>query len=67
MNKLFDSVDILEKYPRAGKKVPDFNDDSIRELIRGNYRIVYRIVNENRIDIIVVHNCAKLLGDIFNL
>jgi len=61
VNKLFDSVDILELYPLAGKIVPELNDDSIRELPQGNYRVVYQIIDENRIDILTVHNCARLI------
>ncbi len=38
VNKLFDSVDILELNPMAGKLIPEFNNDSIRELPQGNYR-----------------------------
>jgi addiction module RelE/StbE family toxin len=66
VNRLFDSVDILEFYPLAGKIVPEYNDLSIREIIKGNYRIVYQIVDENRIDILTVHNCARLIENTFN-
>jgi addiction module RelE/StbE family toxin len=65
VNKLFDSVDILELYPLAGKMVPEFNDDSIRELPQGNYRVVYQIIDENRIDILTVHNCARLIENTY--
>jgi mRNA-degrading endonuclease RelE of RelBE toxin-antitoxin system len=36
-------------------------DENIRELILGNYRIIYRIISEERIDILTVHHSAKLL------
>lgn len=29
--------------PLAGRKVPEFSRDDIRELIEGNYRIVYQV------------------------
>jgi len=64
VNYLFDSVDILEHNPLAGRKVPEFNDRTIRELIRINYRIVYKLINENNIDIITVHHSARLLKDL---
>ncbi len=66
VNHLFDSVDILESYPFSGKIVPEYNDISIREIIKVNYRIVYQIVNEFRIDILTVHNCARLIENTFN-
>jgi len=61
VNQLFNSVDILENYPFSGRIVPEFNDISIRELIRGNYRIVYKIVSEYDVDIVTVHHSARLL------
>jgi addiction module RelE/StbE family toxin len=66
VNRLFDSVDILECHPLAGKIVPEYNDSSIREIIKGNYRIVYQIVDVTRIDILTVHNCARLIENTFN-
>jgi addiction module RelE/StbE family toxin len=60
VNSLFDSTEILEQYPLSGRVVPEFNDNNIRELIRGSYRIVYRILNENRIDILTIHHSARL-------
>jgi toxin ParE1/3/4 len=66
VEKLFNSVDILEEYPHAGKMVPEFEEESLRELIGGNYRIVYQIIDEFRIDILTVHNCARLIGNAFD-
>ncbi|MDD2951985.1 MAG: type II toxin-antitoxin system RelE/ParE family toxin [Parabacteroides sp.] len=59
---LFAAVDVLERFPLAGRMVPEFQDTAIRELIRMNhYRIVYRVVNESRIDILTVHHSARIL------
>ena len=56
------AVDVLERFPLAGRMVPEFQDTTIRELIRMNhYRIVYRVVNESRIDILTVHHSARIL------
>ncbi len=33
VTRLFDSVDILGEHPRAGKIVPEFQNNKIRELI----------------------------------
>lgn len=66
VSKLFNSIDLLEKYPNSGKVVLEFGDDNIRELIRGSYRIVYLKVDQLRVDILTVHNCARLLGNAFD-
>ena len=58
ISNLFDSVEILESYPKVGRIVPEYHIVSLRELIRGSYRIVYRIVDKFRVDIITVHHSA---------
>ncbi|MCD4679678.1 MAG: type II toxin-antitoxin system RelE/ParE family toxin [Bacteroidales bacterium] len=61
VESLFNSVEILKSYPKAGKMVLEIEDEQIRELIRGNYRIVYHIIDELRIDIVTVHHCARMI------
>jgi plasmid stabilization system protein ParE len=43
VKKLFEKTDILKKFPEAGRVVPEKNDQYLRELIDGNYRIIYEI------------------------
>lgn len=66
VNYLFDSTEILETHPFCGVIVPEFDNKNIRELIRGNYRIVYQITEKNEIEILTVHNCSRLIRNTFN-
>ncbi len=59
--ELFESVDILENYPNAGTIVQEFKDETFRQIIKGNYRIVYHLINDTTIHILTVHNCARLI------
>jgi plasmid stabilization system protein ParE len=61
VGNLFESTKILKRHPYAGRMVPEFNNPNIRELIRGNYRIIYRLIDEKHIDIITIHHSARLL------
>ena len=61
VSDLFDATTILETHPRSGVKTPEFNNDSIRHLVRGDYKIVYMIIDDSRIDILAVHNSARLV------
>jgi toxin ParE1/3/4 len=67
VSSLFDAPSILINHPRAGKMVPEFSLQAIRELICGNYRIVYKIVNYERIDILTVHNCSRLIRNVIQI
>ncbi len=60
VNKLFERPNILERLPKAGRIVPEKNDRALRELILGNYRIVYRI-KSRWIEILTVHHSARPL------
>ena len=61
--ELFESVDILEKYPYSGVIVPEFDKEFLRQIIQGNYRVVYQIIDEFRVDILTVHNCARMISN----
>jgi toxin ParE1/3/4 len=52
---------ILIKYPLAGKPVPEYENNSYREPIEGRYRIIYKIVHKNQIDILTIHHSARVL------
>jgi toxin ParE1/3/4 len=41
--------------------VPDYQDEAIRELIVGDYRVVYRIVGDEVRIIAVVHGSRDLM------
>ena len=60
VEKLMERVDQLESFSKSGRVVPEFNSETIRELIEGNYRIIYKI-SANQIAIIRVHHSARQL------
>jgi toxin ParE1/3/4 len=62
VQRFFDKVDILITQPKIGRMVPELKQRSIRELILGNYRIIYRIVSTDRIHILTVHHTAMKLN-----
>lgn len=50
----------IAAFPYSGRSVPDYARDDVRELIEGEYRIVYR-VDVDRIDVLTVKHCAQRL------
>ena len=55
------AVDRLESFPESGRVVPEVGDESLREIIHGAYRIVYRIKAES-VEVVTVHHAGRLLG-----
>ncbi len=60
VQKIYYKVFILETHPRIGRVVPEHGDENLRELIEGNYRIIYELAN-SEIQILAVHHSAKNL------
>src|ERR1039457_2505202 len=59
-NAVFTNVEQLNKFPENGRIVPEINNYFFRELIYGNYRIVYRI-EENRVSILTIRHGKQIL------
>jgi toxin ParE1/3/4 len=59
VKKLFERPAILKSFPQAGRIVPEKNEENLRELIEGNYRIMYEIVSADQINILTVYHSAK--------
>jgi addiction module RelE/StbE family toxin len=58
--KVFEAVEHLEIFPESGRIVPELNRKEIREVIFGNYRIIYRIRGD-LVEILTVYHSARLL------
>ncbi len=61
INNIRERVRQLKHFPESGEIVPEIEIVEIRELIFGNYRIIYKIISPTRIDIITIHHSAKQL------
>jgi toxin ParE1/3/4 len=57
------AVEKLTDFPRLGRVVPEADEDTIRELLYHNYRIIYRIKSE-LIEILTVIHGRRDLGSL---
>ncbi len=57
----FDRVHHLKDNPFIGAMVPELNDKNIRQLVEGNYRIIYELLNSTTIEILCVIHGSRLL------
>jgi addiction module RelE/StbE family toxin len=58
IDKIIERIGQLERFPSLGRVVPEFNSQSLRELIEGHYRIVYSLKDE-QVEIARIHHSAK--------
>src|SRR5258708_1357292 len=52
---ILQKVRLLSDFPFIGRTVPEFEDDSIREIFAHSYRIIYKITDDKVIAAAVVH------------
>jgi addiction module RelE/StbE family toxin len=60
IGKMFDSVEQLIDFPESGRVVPELKINSIRELVQGNYRVIYKI-QDNSISVLTVKSYRQQL------
>mgnify|MGYP000013132159 CR=1 FL=1 len=55
----------LEDNARIGRMVPEAGNNKIREIILGNYRIIYKITSSQSVHILTVHHSSRKLRQTF--
>jgi len=60
IENIFNSVKRLEEFPESGRIIPEIQLKNFREIILGNYRIIYKI-EENQISVLTVRNSKQIL------
>jgi plasmid stabilization system protein ParE len=58
--RIMSRIRSLRRFPEAGGFVPEDETNRYRELIEGNYRIIYRLHNQ-AVVIVAVYHAARLL------
>src|SRR5450759_192164 len=62
IERLINVTSYLETNPRIGRMVPEIiKQDKIREILYGNYRIIYKITSPTTVHILTVHHSSKRL------
>ncbi len=61
VKQFFIKAKLLEEYPLIGRRVPEVKVFSIRQILCGHYRIIYEIINQQKIGIVTVHHQSRLI------
>jgi toxin ParE1/3/4 len=59
-NRIFSATDRLGSFPLSGRVVPEIDDQDVREIIVGNYRLMYHVLADE-IEVLAVIHSARLL------
>jgi toxin ParE1/3/4 len=53
----------IAAFPNSGRLVPEFNNDRVREIIEGNYRIIYTLQGDQIEILAVLHGAQQIVDD----
>lgn len=62
INKIIVAAKAIPEFPMVGRIVPEFKESTIRERIFKNYRIIFRI-REDEIEIVTIFHNARQLSE----
>ena len=55
LKNIVNQTRILARFPQAGRMVPEYDDENMRELIVYDYRIIYRLEQDEALIVAVIH------------
>ena len=62
VDRLISRSSQIGQFPQSGRVVPECDAPDVREIIEGNYRIIYRPnPDKNRCDVLTIFHAARLL------
>lgn len=64
VKKILDTTRRLARFPFAGRVVPEFDDENIREQFAYSYRVIYRVRGETITIAAVIHGKRLLELDV---
>ena len=60
VNQIYEMISHLEEFPQFGRKVPEDDNPTLREILYKNYRIIY-LIQETHLEIISIIHGSRML------
>jgi addiction module RelE/StbE family toxin len=58
--RIIEAAESLQQFPLVGRVVPEAEDETIRELLFQNYRIMYRVETNRVLILTVIHGSRNI-------
>jgi toxin ParE1/3/4 len=55
LKNIVNQTRILARFPQAGRMVPEFDEENLRELVAYSYRIICRLQGDEALIVAVIH------------
>lgn len=60
VKQIYEMISHLKQYPKLGRRVPEYRDPKLREILYKTYRIIYLIKKEHLEIISIIQGSRKL-------
>lgn len=60
VESVVEAVENIQMFPKMGRKVPENDDESLREILYQNYRIIYKLGKDDIFILAVIHQAKEL-------
>lgn len=61
VEKIYMRIESLKNNISIGKTVEELQNPLVKEIVEGNYRIIYKIISDDEIHILMIHHGARSL------
>ncbi|HEO99341.1 MAG: type II toxin-antitoxin system RelE/ParE family toxin [Campylobacterales bacterium] len=61
VSKFFEKAELLIENPKLGRVVPEFSEESLREIFVYSYRLIYELKESEIVFVAVIHG-KRLIG-----
>jgi addiction module RelE/StbE family toxin len=59
VQRFYEEAERLSAFPRGGRMVPEVEHFSVREIIIGNYRMMYRLLEPDIVEVMIIHHVKR--------
>ncbi len=63
LSGVFEAAARLERFPQSGRIVPEIGDETMREVIYHQYRIIY-VVLDDTVEILTLFSASRQFGSL---
>jgi toxin ParE1/3/4 len=63
IDRIKKAVDRLKRFPGSGTQVHEWDRPDLREIMVGNYRVIYRLDEQSAVILTVIHAASQLSDD----
>lgn len=63
LDDVFKKIELIQRFPNMGRKVPEIKVANVREILVAQYRIIYNVRNDEMVEVLAIRHSSKPLSE----